>query len=298
MKSHKRADFILILATLLAAAGWIFSKEAIQGLAPFQFVGLRFLLASLCLLPFCYKDIRKLNITDLLKTVGVGCLLGTSILLWIYAISVSDTLSEGAFIMSLAMLFVPLVAWPLFKIAPSRIFWISLPIAIVGLMLLSLSNGWQQSSSQLWFIFSATMLAIHFNCNSRSAQRIPPLSLTCIQLFVTGSLGIFASATTEVWPQQVGSDIWAWFAMSVLIATSLRYLMQTIGQKHSIAANAAIIMVLEPIWTVILSILWYDEPMPINKILGCMLIFISLFIYRRWSSIPVIKTENTEAKEN
>lgn len=296
MKLHKQADFILILATLLAAAGWIFSKEAIQGLAPFQFVGLRFLLASMCLLPFCYKDIRKLNITDLLKTVGVGCLLGISILLWIYAISVSETLSEGAFIMSLAMLFVPLVAWPLFKIAPPRIFWISLPIAIAGLMLLSLSNGWQQSSSQLWFILSATMLAVHFNCNSRSAQRISPLSLTCIQLFVTGSLGIFISAMTEVWPQQVSGDIWGWFAMSVLIATSLRYLMQTIGQKHSIAANAAIIMVLEPIWTVILSILWYDEPMPINKILGCLLIFISLFIYRRGASTLTIKAVNKREK--
>ncbi|GLS91762.1 permease [Psychromonas marina] len=289
MTPNRRADLILILATLLASAGWVFSKESIQGLAPFQFVGLRFVLAALCLLPFCYADIKALSKSNLLKTLGVGCLLASSQLLWIYAISVSDGLSEGAFIMSLAMLFVPLVGWPLFKIAPPRIFWLSLPIAIVGLMLLSLSNGWQQSTSQVWFILSAVMLAIHFNFNSRSAQKISPLSLTCIQLFVTGFIGLSISINTEVWPQQVSSDIWIWFAMSVLIATSLRYLMQTLGQKHSVAANAAIIMVLEPIWTVILSIMWYDEPMPLNKILGCLLIFSSLLIYRRGTTINNLK---------
>ena len=289
MNQYRRADLILIFATLLASAGWVFSKESIQGLAPFQFIGLRFLLAAMCLLPFCYADIKKLTKSDLLRTLSVGCLLATSLLLWIYAISVSEGLSEGAFIMSLAMLFVPLVAWPLFKLAPPRIFWLSLPIAVTGLMLLSLSNGWQQSSSQIWFIFSALMLAIHFNFNSRCAQRVSPLSLTCIQLMVTGIIGLIISGYTDVWPQTVGTDIWVWFAMSVLIATSLRYLMQTIGQKHIVAANAAIIMVLEPIWTVILSILWYDEPMPLNKIFGCLLIFISLLIYRRGTTTASLR---------
>lgn len=289
MQQHRRADLILVLATLLASAGWVFSKESIQGLAPFQFVGLRFIIAAICLLPFCYRDIISLSKANLLKTVSVGCLLAISILLWIHAISVSEGLSEGAFIMSLAMLIVPLVAWPIFKVAPPAIFWISLPIAVLGLMLLSLSNGWQVSSSQIWFILSATILALHFNFNSRSAQRISPLSLTCVQLFITGFIGLLISVNMETWPQNVSNDIWIWFTLSVVIATSLRYLMQTIGQKHTVATNAAIIMVLEPIWTVILSILWYDEAMPMSKIVGCMLIFSSLLIYRRGTNFKGFK---------
>ena len=132
MNQHRRADLILILATLLATAGWVFSKESIQGLAPFQFIGLRFLLASMCLLLFCYKDIKALSKADLLRTLSVGCLLTTSLLLWIYAISVSHGLSEGAFIMSLTMLFVPLIAWPLFKLVPPCIFLFSLRLQSQG----------------------------------------------------------------------------------------------------------------------------------------------------------------------
>ena len=124
------------------------------------------------------------------------------------------------------------------------------------------------------------MVAIHFNVNSCLAQRIPPLLLTSIQLFVTGLMGVVASLNLETWPEQVNIDIWSWFAMSVLIATSLRYVMLTTGQKYTTASNAAIIMLLEPVWTVVLSILWYGEQMPMNKLLGCSLILSALLFYR------------------
>ncbi|MCW8330177.1 EamA family transporter [Photobacterium sp. SDRW27] len=285
MTLEHRADFILVATTMLAAAGWIFSKQAIQGLPPFGFIGSRFVLASVFLLPFCYKALRKVNRGDLLRAMSVGCLLGSALLLWIYAISVSDTLGEGAFIMSLSMLFVPLIAWPLFKQRPPRMFWFSLPIAVAGLVLLSSASGWQQSASQIWFVLAAVMLAVHFNFNSRFSQRIPTLLLTCTQLFVTGLMGLVASLAFETWPEQVSIDIWGWFAMSVLIATSLRYVMQTSGQKHTTAANAAIIMVLEPVWTVVLSMVWYGEQMPMNKLLGCSLILLALLFYRGGAKI-------------
>ncbi|MGF1684061.1 DMT family transporter, partial [Photobacterium minamisatsumaniensis] len=280
MKLERRADLILVVTTMLAAAGWIFSKETIQGLPPFGFIGLRFVLASLLLLPFCIRSFKQVTKSDLIKAMGVGCLLSAALLLWIYAISMSETLGEGAFIMSLSMLFVPLVAWPLFKLRPPRIFWLSLPIAIVGLMMLSFGGGggWQQSTSQIWFVLCAVMLAIHFNFNSKYARRIPTLLLTCLQLFVTGCMGLIVSAIFETQPEVIASSIWGWFFLSVVVATSIRYVMQTAGQKNTTAANAAIIMILEPVWTVILSVLWYSESMPAHKVAGCLLILLSLFI--------------------
>jgi drug/metabolite transporter (DMT)-like permease len=286
MTQHRRADLLIVCATLLASAGWIFSKQTIQGLPPFGFIGLRFVLASLLILPFCYRLFKQVSLKDIAQSMLVGMLLGAALLIWIYAISVSDTLGEGAFIMSLSMLLVPLVAWPLFKQKPSRPFWISLPFAIIGLVLLSLSGGgWHQSTSQIWFLLAAALLALQFNFNSRYAQRIPTLLLTCVQLFVTGVMGLIASSLFEQWPQTVDVEIWGWFASSVLIATSIRYVLQTAGQKHTSVANAAIIMVLEPVWTVFLSILWYGEKMPVEKIIGCSLILFALLLYRGWYTI-------------
>ncbi|WP_028865683.1 DMT family transporter [Psychromonas aquimarina] len=280
MIANRKADLLLVFTTVLAAAGWIFSKESIQGLPPFSFIGLRFFLASLCLLPFCYRALGAAKKSDIAKAMGVGILLGCALLLWVYAVSVSDTLAEGAFIMSLSMLLAPLIAWPLFNRRPALIFWLSIPFALAGLFLLALQGQWQQSSSQLWFGAAAVVLAVHFNFNGKYAQRIPTLLLACLQLFVTGLMGLLFSLLFESVPAAVDSSIWGWFAMSVLFATSLRYVMQTTGQKHSTPAMAAIVMILEPLWIMLLSILWYDEAMPVNKLLGCILIVLSLLLYR------------------
>lgn len=278
MKS--RPEPILIITTFLAAAGWVFSKEAIQGLPPFGFIGIRFIFASLCLLPFCFSALKKADGQDCFRSMGVGVLLAGSIFCWIYAISISDTLGEGAFIMSLSMLFVPLLAWPLFGSKPPRAFWYSLPIAFVGLFLLSWSDGWNIATSQLWFIAAAVGLATHFNFNSKYSASLPTILLTTLQLFTVGCLGVVLSFFLETWPEEVSLITWKWVLLSVLLATSLRYLMQTVGQKLVNPTNAAILMLLEPIWTMMLSVWVYNESMPLNKILGCVLLLLSLFFYR------------------
>lgn len=236
--------------------------------------------ASLCLLPFCFSALKKADGQDCFRSMGVGVLLAGSIFCWIYAISISDTLGEGAFIMSLSMLFVPLLAWPLFGSKPPRAFWYSLPIAFIGLFLLSWSDGWNIATSQLWFIAAAVGLATHFNFNSKYSASLPTILLTTLQLFTVGCLGVVLSFFLETWPEGVSLITWKWVLLSVLLATSLRYLMQTVGQKLVNPTNAAILMLLEPIWTMMLSVWVYDESMPLNKILGCALLLLSLFFYR------------------
>ncbi|EGU35432.1 DMT family transporter [Vibrio scophthalmi] len=280
MNAERKAVLILISATVLSAFGWIFSKETIQGLPPFGFVGLRFTVASLCLLPFCYKALRRASWHDMRSAAMVGCLLAMALMSWIHAISISETLGEGAFILSLSMLMVPFVAWILFKQKPKRIFWFSLPIAFIGLAFLSLKDGWQGSTSQFWFLLNAIMLAIYFNINSKYSQTLPIMLLTCIQLFVTGMIGLAASALFETVPVSVEPSIWGWFAASTILATAMRYVMQTMAQKQINPGNAALIMILEPVWTVFLSVIWYGEELSRNKLIGCGLILFSLILYR------------------
>lgn len=280
MNTERKAALILVATTWLAALGWIFSKETIQGFPPIGFIGLRFIIASLCLLPFSFNALRRANIKEVLPAALTGCILCSSVMCWIHAISISETIGEGAFIASLSMLMVPIVAWALFRERPPRIFWFSLPIAIAGLAALSLVGGWHSSMSQLWFAASAALLALHFNVNSQYSQRLPVLMLTCVQLFAAGCLASCLSLFTEEIPNSIEPSIWGWFALSTLLATSLRYVMQTLGQKNTRPGNAALIMILEPVWTVILSIVWYGEVFALNKVIGCSLILLALLIYR------------------
>lgn len=280
MNQETKATIILILTTIFAGLGWIFSKQAINGLPPFAFIGTRFIAASILLVLFCYKQLFALTRSQLINAASVGILMSCALLTWVTAISVTDTLAEGAFISSLAMLFAPLVGWALFKQKPIRMFWISLPFAVLGLGFLSLSNGYHHSPSQVWFLISAVMLAFHFNFNAKYAQRVPSLALACIQLFVVGTVGTIASLLLEQWPDQITNETWMWIALSTVLATSLRYVMQTMGQKLTTSGNAAIIMILEPVWASSLSVVFYGDDMPLGKVIGCALILWSLFVYR------------------
>ena len=272
---------LMVLVTLLAAAGWIFSKEAIHELPPAAFIGSRFLLAALLLLPLAWLREPPPTRAQLLRAAGCGTLLGTSLLLWVTAISQSDALGSGAFIMSVATLMAPLAAWAAFKSKPDRHYWLTLPIAIAGLLLLSSSTHWGVSLSLFWFLAAATSLGIQLAVHRHFAQSIAPTWLTCIQLAMTGLLGTLLSLLTEQWPEAgVSHGIWGWFAASVLIATTLRYWLLTHALSKMTTAHAALMMLLEPVWTLMLSTLVYNEPLGGAKLAGAGLVLGALVLYQ------------------
>ncbi|MFM5750911.1 DMT family transporter [Aeromonas veronii] len=272
---------LMVLVTLLAAAGWLFSKEAIRELPPAAFIGSRFLLAALLLLPLAWLREPLPTRAQLVRAAGCGTLLGASLLLWVTAISQSDALGSGAFIMSVATLMAPLAAWGAFRAKPGRHYWLTLPIAIAGLLLLSSSTHWGVSLSLFWFLAAATTLGIQLAVHRHFAQSIAPTWLTCIQLAMTGLLGTLLSLLTEQWPEAgVSHGIWGWFAASVLIATTLRYWLLTHALSKMTTAHAALMMLLEPVWTLLLSTLFYSEPLGGAKLAGAGLVLGALVLYQ------------------
>ncbi|MDC0611422.1 DMT family transporter [Vibrio sp.] len=289
MLKNRSADLMLVLATFLAGIGWIFSKETIQEMPPFAFIGLRFAVSAFILLPMCLSTMIKVPKGHLGMGAFIGLLQGGALSLWIYAVSITTELGSGAFIMSLSMLFVPLCSWLIFRDRPNIAFWCSLPIAALGMFMLSLNGGgWTLQGSQIVFLCAALMISFQFIANSHVSKWIPTAVLTCVQFFFTGVFALLLSGFVETWPETISTTTWLWFAASVLPATCARFFIQITGQKNTTSSNAALIMILEPVWTVIFSILWYGEHTAANKIIGCTLILISLILYRGWGKISQV----------
>lgn len=278
-----RGELYLLCATLLAGVGWIASKLVVMEMPGPVFIGVRFFVASLILLPFCIHHIRKLSLKQILSLCGVGLLLSASLQVWVFAVSVTESLSEGAFIMSLAMIIAPFVSWILFRVKPNRAFWMSFPIAIIGMLLLTLGNGWNVEQSQVYFLLASMLLSVHFVMNKRVITNIKPIASICVQLFVVGISGMaFASMTAQ--PEfEITKTLIFWFIVSAVIATSIRYLLQTVGQHSVNMEVAALIMILEPVWTLLLSVSVLGESVEMQKLLGGAVIIGSLFFYIKWS---------------
>lgn len=282
MNRQRQADLLLVLTTLIAASGWIFSKQAIAGMPVFAFLGVRFFCASLVLLPFCWR--QRIPRHQWRQVFISGLWMALTMCLWIYSVSRAPSLGEGAFIMSLAMLFVPLVAWVMMRVRPARAYWECLPVAAVGLGLLSLHSPVTFHPGQGWFLLTALAQSISFCYTSRCAREVPLIPLTTAQLMITGIIGLTLSASVETVTQPLDTGIMLWLLASIFIATSLRFALQLQGQKYAAVASAAIIMVLEPLFTVIAAAIWYGERLPPQKIVGGILILLAQ-IWFRWRMV-------------
>ena len=280
------ADGVLVVVTLIAAAGWMFSFNALRGLPPLLFIGLRFLAAGLILGACSGRRLYALrgDARLLRQGAGAGALLGGAMMSWVMGLHLTTAIGAGAFISSLGVVIAPIVAWLLFRERVPASTWLAIVVATFGMGFLALQKGMTVQLADLFFFGSALSFSVQFTLNSRFAGRYPALPLTAIQLFVVGVVALAASALLEAWPARVDAESWAWLAASVLVATAPRYFVQIWAQSRTSMHHAAFIMTLEPVWTALLAGAWLGQHMRPLQVVGSALVMCALLI-SRWPAL-------------
>lgn len=285
-------ELLLVMVTLIAAAGWVFTKSALAEFTPYFFLALRFSLAALVLVMLSWSELLVLDRRQLRRGLATGVLLGGALLLWILAVEQTDNIGEGAFIVSLAVVFVPIIARIFFGTKITPLLFLALIPAVLGLALLALQGSEGQGmalefkSSHALFILSTLGFALHVILTGRYAQGIPYMPLTALQLIAIGFVSTIAALSTETWTSDLSAIAWVWLLCSAFIATSLRFALQTKALANLDPNHAAMVFILEPVWTAILGAWFLNERMSENQLLGCVLIFCAILVYR----FPLIRS--------
>lgn len=281
MNTH-RAECLLLLVTIIAALGWIFSKHALEAFSPYQFVAIRFSLAALVLFGFSAQQFKRLTRKQLMQSVILGTILGISMLAWVMGLKQTRFIGEGAFIISLSVILVPIIGRLLFREPVAHVLLIALPPAIIGLSLLKWQAIGQPAVYQLLFFITAICFSFHISLSSHLENNTPLCLAAAIQLSITAFIAYIAIMIDghEDWPLTTSIRGWTWLLCSALLSTSLRYLLQ-MRILQSLAPNhASMILLAEPIWTAMLGLWLLDEHMSSMQWLGCMLIFSAVLVYR------------------
>lgn len=121
---------------------------------------------------------------------------------------------------------------------------------------------------------------VFFNLNSRIAARLPAIALAALHLLMVGATAAVISLALETWQLQQPLAIWGWLSASIVIGTCMRFWLQTYAQGFVAASTAAMIMMLEPVWTTVFAMFWFSETMAILQWVGCGLILSSLLVSR------------------
>lgn len=297
-----KADAWFLLVTILAAVGWIFSKEAVLIMPPLLFICLRFLIAGVVLSMVGRQQIRGLSWGQCQQAIKVGCVFAVGTCFWVLGLSSGVSISVGGFLVCLAVVMVPILDRIFFKQSVPIKTWFALPVAAIGLGFLTLKNGLSIETGQVLFLMASLFFAMFFILNVRAAnhrevggldeimevsEKVPALSLTAITLLTVGVIAAGASFILESErPSTISFSINLvfWVLASALLTTAARFFIQTHAQSLSKSSHGVVIMVVEPIWTALLAAAWFGESLSGFDLLGCGLIFSSIIIYR-WTFI-------------
>nr|MBL8455656.1 DMT family transporter [Zoogloeaceae bacterium] len=149
---------------------------------------------------------------------------------------------------------------------------------------LSLEHGFRVEPGQWWFFAAALAFALVFVTNSHVVRQVPVLALGTVQLTMVAVLILPLSWTFEAWPDRVATSVLGWALASALLGTTARFIVQLHAQGMTTPSHAAVILMLEPMWTAIVAAWWFGESMSMLQFLGCGLIFLALVV-SRWSWI-------------
>lgn len=271
----------MVSVALFAAFGWLFSQQALQYFTPFWFLALRFLSAGIVISVIAWRTLASLSRAQWSVCIKLGLVMGIALLLWITGLSYSSHLGESAFITSLAVIYVPIIGRFIYGTKITRSLLLPLLLAIAGLATLMLKNGFSVEKSQFYLLIAALIFASHFVVTANVVRSMPAVAITATQMLSVGMVALVMALFNEPLLRiDVGMLAWQWMVWSIFVASLFRFAIQTYAMKLTSANNAGMILVLEPVFTVLIASWYLDETLSPNQWIGCGLIFGAIVVYQ------------------
>ena len=182
-----RGEWALVGITIIWGTTFLIIRNALDVTGPLFFVGLRFGSAALALTLVSLPVLRGLTLHELFA----GSIIGLS-LLGGYALQTfglqTITASKSAFITAFYVPTVPLLQWFFMRRPPSRMGWLGIGCALLGLIMLAGPDGVSPgfSTGELLTLLGAVACALEILFISYFAGTVNVRRVTVVQVTVTG----------------------------------------------------------------------------------------------------------------
>ncbi len=281
-----KANVLLLLAAAIWGLAFVAQRVGMDYVGPFAFNGVRFALGSLSLLPliFFYKS-ESHNSGDTgdkkkEKSWQIGFVAG--LILFIAASLqqiglIYTTAGKAAFITSLYIVLVPITGLFL-KQRLTISTWLGSILAIMGLYLLCVKEGFTISYGDLLVLIGAFFWTAHILLIDHFSRRVDTLQLAFFQFTTCAGLSLgtalFVETVTIHGILQAGIPI----LYGGLCSVGIAYTLQIIGQKYASPSHAAIILSMETVFATIGGYFFLNERLGLQEFLGCILMMTGMLV--------------------
>ncbi len=273
----RQAELSLIAVTVVWGLTFSMVKETLDSVPPFVFMSYRFALAFAVLLAVSARRLRKLD----RGTAAAGVLLGV----FLYAAYSFQTFGlqrttagNAGFITGLFVVFVPILSTVILRKRPGLRSVLSVVVATVGLALLSLQPGLEVRSGDLLVLACAFTYSLHIIYMDRFVARHDLLLLTLVQMGVVAVLQTGSALAFEKSVLPGGAYAWATIVVCGVFASAVAFFVQAWAQREISPVRTSMVLIMEPVFSVLFGIILLGETLTWRGWLGCALMLAGMLI--------------------
>ena len=212
----------------------------------------------------------------LLPGLGVGVALSGGSLLQQAGLQ-TTTAGNAGFITGLYMVFIPIVAWLVFRQRASRWTWLGAALGLCGLYLLSVRSGFQVNVGDLLVLGCAVFWTGHILALERLGA-LDPFRLCVVQFATCAVISLVFAVAFEPTPLSGIAQTLGPLAYAAFLSTGVGFTLQVVGQRDAPASHAALIMALEAVFAAIGGALVLGERMDLRGLIGAGLMLAAVVV--------------------
>lgn len=267
----------LIAAAFIWGSSFIIMKDAVSDVPVFMLLGTRFTIGALVLLIPFFPRLRREGRQLLVPGVVTGLLLLAAYAAQTFGLA-QTTPGKNAFLTAVYCVLVPFVSWVLFREKPTGWNWLAGCLCLAGIGLVSLREDLTIGAGDALTLLGGLLYAFHLIALSHYSQRHDPIALTIMQFAVTALAAWPLSFLFEAGTPFPGVHVWPHLLYLAVFASAAALVFQSVGQRLTPPSQAAILLSLESVFGVAFSLLFGQETLTPQLLLGFVLIFFSVIV--------------------
>ena len=266
---------MLTLVASIWGGAFASMKGTLERLDVNSFLAWRFAIATIVLILIKPSVLRRFNLNFVKKGALIGLFLGSGYIFQSFGLTLT-TVSNTGFITGLYVVFTPVVAALALKKNITRIEWLAVFMATIGLALLSL-KGLTFGLGEFLVLVSALFFALHIVALGEWSKGLDTYALTVLQLG-TCALLTFAASLKSGFKAPPDSGVWWSIIYTALFATALAFIVQTWAQSFIKPSSVAVILAMEVVFAAAFGIWLLSEPLTLRIALGGLLVMASMYL--------------------
>lgn len=278
----RRSELLLISITVVWGLTFALIKKSLDDIQPFVFMSWRFWIAALLMGAFSLGRLRELDWRIARAGVLLGLLLYASYSFQTFGLKYTSAGNAG-FITGLFIVFTPILATIFLRHRPDAKSIAAVGIALVGLGVLSLQSGFTINPGDAMVLVCAFLYSVHIIMLDGYVKKHDLIVLTFLQMLVLAVAFTASGLIFEEFIVPPNGFVWMTVLICGVLASAAAFYVQAYAQRILTPVRTSMVLIMEPVFSVVFGIIILGEVLTWRSWLGCGLIFAGMLL----TEIPI-----------